>query len=308
MVFLAACLFFLSGAAALAYEVVWVKLLTLQFGSAAWSISTVVASFMAGLGAGGAWAGRRADRIRRPLRAYALLELGIALYGVVSVPLMRNMAGILDPLYGLTDGYFAPLPAAAVPPLLRHDGGADLPHGRLPAPAHRGGHGGGGLPPQRGPALRDQHPRCGGRHPRGGDDPDAHPRDLRHGVGRRRRGCRGGGRGLPPRSAHGPPGCRRGGPRAGRRGGRDPPPAAGGGGHGRMPGPVLPDRLDAPAHPGGGLLGLRLHHHPHDGPPRHRRRFPAGRRPLLPGVLLLAGRWPSPWGWARARPWRASSP
>ena len=107
MVFFAGILFFLSGAAALAYEVVWVKLLTLQFGSAAWSISTVVASFMAGLGAGGAWAGRRADRIRRPLRAYALLELGIAFFGVVSVPLLRNMAGILDPLYHLTDGYFA---------------------------------------------------------------------------------------------------------------------------------------------------------------------------------------------------------
>ncbi len=107
MVFFAGLLFFFSGAAALAYEVVWVKLLTLQFGSAAWSISTVVASFMAGLGAGGAWAGRRADRIRRPLRAYALLELGIALFGVVSVPLLRNMAGILDPLYHLTDGYFA---------------------------------------------------------------------------------------------------------------------------------------------------------------------------------------------------------
>ena len=107
MVLFASILFFLSGAAALAYEVVWVKLLTLQFGSAAWSISTVVASFMAGLGAGGAWAGRRADRIWRPLRAYALLELGIALFGVVSVPLLRNMAGVLDPLYHLTDGYFA---------------------------------------------------------------------------------------------------------------------------------------------------------------------------------------------------------
>jgi spermidine synthase len=107
MVFFAGILFFLSGAATLAYEVVWVKLLTLQFGSAAWSISTVVASFMAGLGAGGAWAGRRADRIRRPLRAYALLELGIALFGVVSVPLLRNMAGVLDPLYHLTDGYFS---------------------------------------------------------------------------------------------------------------------------------------------------------------------------------------------------------
>ena len=107
MIFFAGFLFLLSGAAALAYEVVWVKLLTLQFGSAAWSISTVVASFMAGLGAGGAWAGRRADRIQRPLRAYALLELGIALFGMISVPLLKNIPRVLDPLYKLTDGYFA---------------------------------------------------------------------------------------------------------------------------------------------------------------------------------------------------------
>ena len=107
MFFFAGFLFLLSGAAALAYEVVWVKLLTLQFGSAAWSISTVVASFMAGLGAGGAWAGRRADRIQKPLRAYALLELGIALFGVVSVPLLKNIPRVLDPFYKLTDGYFA---------------------------------------------------------------------------------------------------------------------------------------------------------------------------------------------------------
>ena len=104
--FLAGLLFFLSGAASLAYEVVWVKLLTLQFGSAAWSITTVVASFMAGLGAGGAWAGRRADRIARPLKAYGLLELGIALYGALSVPLLENMAGLLNPLYGLVDSAF----------------------------------------------------------------------------------------------------------------------------------------------------------------------------------------------------------
>ena len=107
MVFFAGVLFLLSGAAALAYEVVWVKLLTLQFGSAAWSISTVVASFMAGLGAGGAWAGRRADRIQKPLKAYAFLELGIALFGIVSVPLLKNIPRVLDPFYKLTDGYFA---------------------------------------------------------------------------------------------------------------------------------------------------------------------------------------------------------
>ncbi len=103
----AGLLFLLSGATSLMYEVAWAKLLTLEFGSAAWSIATVVASFMAGLGSGGAWAGRRADRIRRPLRVYGFLELGIALFGMVSGPLLENIARVLDPLYGLVDGYFA---------------------------------------------------------------------------------------------------------------------------------------------------------------------------------------------------------
>ena len=104
--FLAGLLFFLSGAASLAYEVAWVKVLTLQFGSAAWSIAAVVASFMAGLGAGGAWAGRRADGVARPLRAYGLIEFGIALYGAISVPLLANMNVLVDPLYGFIDSSF----------------------------------------------------------------------------------------------------------------------------------------------------------------------------------------------------------
>jgi spermidine synthase len=81
-------LFVLSGASSLAYEVAWVKVLTLQLGASAWSIATVVASFMAGLGLGGAWGGRRATRMRNPLYAYALLELAISCFGFVSLPLL----------------------------------------------------------------------------------------------------------------------------------------------------------------------------------------------------------------------------
>ena len=103
---LAAALFFFSGASSLIYEVVWVKVLSLQFGSSAWSIATVIASFMAGLGAGGAWAGRRADRSTRPLLAYSAIELGIALYGLASIFLLENVSGLLYPLYGLVDGQF----------------------------------------------------------------------------------------------------------------------------------------------------------------------------------------------------------
>jgi spermidine synthase len=75
--------FFVSGACALVYQVVWVRQLLLLTGSTTAAVSTVLATFMAGLGLG-AWAfGARADRSASPLRLYAYLELGIGLYALV---------------------------------------------------------------------------------------------------------------------------------------------------------------------------------------------------------------------------------
>ena len=48
-------LFFFSGASALVYEVVWMKMLTIVFGATALAISTTLASFMAGLALGNYW-------------------------------------------------------------------------------------------------------------------------------------------------------------------------------------------------------------------------------------------------------------
>ena len=67
-----------SGAAALVYEVTWTRLLTLQLGHTVAAASTVLAAFMGGL-ALGAWiagAVRRHERVG--LRAYAILELLVA--------------------------------------------------------------------------------------------------------------------------------------------------------------------------------------------------------------------------------------
>ena len=47
-------LFFLSGACALTYEVVWMRMLTLVFGATTFATSTILASFFAGLALGGA--------------------------------------------------------------------------------------------------------------------------------------------------------------------------------------------------------------------------------------------------------------
>ena len=72
-------LFMMSGFAGLAYELIWTKKLALIFGVTTGAITTVLAAFMGGLALGSALLGARADRSRRPLAFYGLLELGIGL-------------------------------------------------------------------------------------------------------------------------------------------------------------------------------------------------------------------------------------
>jgi spermidine synthase len=91
---LIALCFILSGATGLIYEVLWARMLGLVFGATTFAISTVLAAFMGGLALGSAWAGRLAARIRRPLRAYALIEIGIALYAL-AVPLLFALVNYL---------------------------------------------------------------------------------------------------------------------------------------------------------------------------------------------------------------------
>ncbi len=81
-------LFFLSGAAALMYQVVWVRSLTLVFGGSHLAVTAVLSIFMGGLAIGGYAIGRRADRIRRPLRVYGWLEFGVAASALVFAGLM----------------------------------------------------------------------------------------------------------------------------------------------------------------------------------------------------------------------------
>jgi spermidine synthase len=85
-------LFLLSGFSALVYQIVWLRLLGLVFGVTVYAASAVLTSFMAGLAIGSVAGGRLADRARSPLRAFALLELGIAA-SALTVPLALDAAG-----------------------------------------------------------------------------------------------------------------------------------------------------------------------------------------------------------------------
>lgn len=74
---------FLSGATALVYQLVWSKYLGNLLGNSGQANAIVLATFMGGL-AFGAWLfGRTADRVKRPLALYGVLELGIGVYAVL---------------------------------------------------------------------------------------------------------------------------------------------------------------------------------------------------------------------------------
>jgi spermidine synthase len=78
----------LAGAASLMYEVVWVRQLALSLGSTAIATSTMLTAFLGGLALGGWLGGRRADAIVSPMAALLRIELGAAVLGAVSVPLL----------------------------------------------------------------------------------------------------------------------------------------------------------------------------------------------------------------------------
>ena len=78
-------------------------MLGLVFGATTLAVSTVLAAFMGGLALGSALAGRFGAR-KRPVRAYGILEIGIALYAL-AVPFLF---ALVDNLYASSGSSFIP--------------------------------------------------------------------------------------------------------------------------------------------------------------------------------------------------------
>ena len=87
-------LFFWSGATALVYELLWIRLLYQAFGSTIQSVTTVVAAYMGGLGLGAWLLGSRGDSHPRPAALYGWLEIAIGCFGLAS-PLVFGMVSWL---------------------------------------------------------------------------------------------------------------------------------------------------------------------------------------------------------------------
>jgi spermidine synthase len=94
-------LFIGSGCAALIYEIVWFQLLQLAIGSSAVSLGVLLATFMGGMCLGSLLLPRKVSASEHPLRVYAKIEFGIAIFGLVVLFLIP----LIDKLYAAVAGY-----------------------------------------------------------------------------------------------------------------------------------------------------------------------------------------------------------
>ena len=133
-------LYALTGLTSLGYEVLWARMMSLQFGVSVFAVVLTVAVFMIGLGAGSLWAASRTSRLKRPLLWLGLLEGAIACYALM-LPTLLHLASAqiegeaarltLTQWYGLTaaaSGFLLLLPAVAMGagfPLILAAAGAD---------------------------------------------------------------------------------------------------------------------------------------------------------------------------------------
>ncbi len=83
--------FFFSGLSALFYQTIWLRQLSTVFGNTTLAISVTLTAFMAGLALGSWLLGRRGDRVARPFRLYAWLEILIGLYGLGSLTFLQGV-------------------------------------------------------------------------------------------------------------------------------------------------------------------------------------------------------------------------
>ena len=89
-------LFFLSGMAALAYQVMWQRLLFAWFGVDIESMTVIVSVFMSGIGVGAYLGGQVADRFpTRLIRIFGGIEVAIGAFGLISAWLIGILGQLL---------------------------------------------------------------------------------------------------------------------------------------------------------------------------------------------------------------------
>jgi spermidine synthase len=95
--------FAVSGFVALSYEVIWSRVLALIIGSSVYAFSIMLTTFLVGLAAGATIASRVVDRVRRPVRMFALIEVAVGLTSLIGAYLFNDLPYVFVQLYRWVD-------------------------------------------------------------------------------------------------------------------------------------------------------------------------------------------------------------
>ncbi len=96
--------FFVSGFAAIAYEVLWFRVVAIYFDASTYAFTVLLSTFLLGLVIGGALYVRRWSSHERPLELLAGLQAGIALLGLIAFAVIGLSPGLAHLTQGLARG------------------------------------------------------------------------------------------------------------------------------------------------------------------------------------------------------------
>ena len=85
---------FLSGSAALIYQICWIRVLGIEVGNSIYAMSSVLGTFMGGLALGSLVVGAKADRWANPLLCFARMEFGIGSLAFLFLLYHPYLAGV----------------------------------------------------------------------------------------------------------------------------------------------------------------------------------------------------------------------
>jgi len=95
--------FAVSGFVALSYEVIWSRVLALIIGSSVYAFSIMLTTFLVGLAAGATIASRVVDRVRRPVRMFALIEVAVGVTSLIGAYMFNDLPYVFVQLYRWVD-------------------------------------------------------------------------------------------------------------------------------------------------------------------------------------------------------------
>src|SRR5258708_23722450 len=86
----------LTGAASFAFEIGWIRMLSLVLGSSTHSFELMLSAFILGIACGGYWVRRRIDSLAEPVRFLGVVLLTMGLLPLPPPPLHGPMFGLME--------------------------------------------------------------------------------------------------------------------------------------------------------------------------------------------------------------------